>query len=141
MSGAAVNLILEKVGSATAGRPRAHDACRAAVVSGASVDDAKIEAKAAAGRGGRRGASSGAARPAASSRRRGPAPAAADLRRVCARARGAPRPSYNPAPARRGVDPTARQIASKDKDFRYMATSDLLAELGKDSFRVGGAVM
>lgn len=28
------------------------------------------------------------------------------------------------------------QIASKDKDFRYMATSDLLAELGKDSFKV-----
>ncbi|KIY96332.1 hypothetical protein MNEG_11630 [Monoraphidium neglectum] len=28
------------------------------------------------------------------------------------------------------------KIASKDKDFRYMATSDLLSELGKDSFRV-----
>jgi cullin-associated NEDD8-dissociated protein 1 len=30
------------------------------------------------------------------------------------------------------------QIASKDKDFRYMATSDLLNELQKDSFKVDG---
>lgn len=28
------------------------------------------------------------------------------------------------------------QVASKDKDFRYMATSDLLNELSKDSFQV-----
>ncbi|GBF96436.1 hypothetical protein Rsub_09235 [Raphidocelis subcapitata] len=28
------------------------------------------------------------------------------------------------------------KIGSKDKDFRYMATSDLLGELGKESFRV-----
>lgn len=28
------------------------------------------------------------------------------------------------------------QINNRDKDFRYMATSDLLAELGRDSFRV-----
>lgn len=27
------------------------------------------------------------------------------------------------------------QIASKDKDFRYMATSDLLNELQKDTFK------
>lgn len=27
------------------------------------------------------------------------------------------------------------QIASKDKDFRYMATSDLQGELQKDSFK------
>ncbi|GAX78344.1 hypothetical protein CEUSTIGMA_g5786.t1 [Chlamydomonas eustigma] len=30
------------------------------------------------------------------------------------------------------------KIASKDKDFRYMATSDLLNELQKDSFKVDG---
>jgi cullin-associated NEDD8-dissociated protein 1 len=30
----------------------------------------------------------------------------------------------------------AAQIASKDKDFRYMATSDLLNELQKDTFKV-----
>ncbi len=28
------------------------------------------------------------------------------------------------------------QINSKDKDFRYMATSDLLTELQKETFRV-----
>lgn len=28
------------------------------------------------------------------------------------------------------------QLASKDKDFRYMATSDLLQELAKDTFQV-----
>ena len=28
------------------------------------------------------------------------------------------------------------QVASKDKDFRYMATSDLLNELSKDTFQV-----
>lgn len=28
------------------------------------------------------------------------------------------------------------KIASKDKDFRYMATSDLLNELQKDTFKV-----
>ena len=28
------------------------------------------------------------------------------------------------------------QITAKDRDFRYMATSDLLKELEKDSFRV-----
>jgi hypothetical protein len=28
------------------------------------------------------------------------------------------------------------QIASKDKDFRYMATSDLLNELQKDNFKL-----
>lgn len=28
------------------------------------------------------------------------------------------------------------QVASKDKDFRYMATSDLLNELSKDTFAV-----
>jgi hypothetical protein len=28
------------------------------------------------------------------------------------------------------------QVQSKDKDFRYMATSDLLAELSKDTFHV-----
>lgn len=28
------------------------------------------------------------------------------------------------------------QIASKDKDFRYMATSDLLQELQKESFKL-----
>jgi hypothetical protein len=28
------------------------------------------------------------------------------------------------------------QVASKDKDFRYMATSDLLNELSKDNFQV-----
>ena len=30
------------------------------------------------------------------------------------------------------------QIASKDKDFRYMATSDLQGELAKDNFRTDG---
>lgn len=30
------------------------------------------------------------------------------------------------------------QIASKDKDFRYMATSDLLNELQKDTFKADG---
>ena len=34
------------------------------------------------------------------------------------------------------VDLSNVQIASKDKDFRYMATSDLLNELSKDTFRV-----
>ncbi|KAI8473659.1 MAG: armadillo-type protein [Monoraphidium minutum] len=34
------------------------------------------------------------------------------------------------------VNMILEKIASKDKDFRYMATSDLLAELGKDSFKV-----
>jgi cullin-associated NEDD8-dissociated protein 1 len=29
------------------------------------------------------------------------------------------------------------QVASKDKDFRYMATSDLLNELSRDTFQVG----
>ena len=32
--------------------------------------------------------------------------------------------------------PPSPQIASKDKDFRYMATSDLLSELQKDAFKV-----
>jgi hypothetical protein len=31
---------------------------------------------------------------------------------------------------------TPPQLASKDKDFRYMATSDLLQELSKDTFQV-----
>jgi hypothetical protein len=31
---------------------------------------------------------------------------------------------------------TVPQIASKDKDFRYMATSDLLNELQKDNFKL-----
>lgn len=30
------------------------------------------------------------------------------------------------------------QIASKDKDFRYMATSDLQGELAKDNFKTEG---
>ena len=30
------------------------------------------------------------------------------------------------------------KIASKDKDFRYMATSDLQGELAKDSFKTDG---
>lgn len=30
------------------------------------------------------------------------------------------------------------QIASKDKDFRYMATSDLQGELAKDNFKTDG---
>ena len=30
------------------------------------------------------------------------------------------------------------QIASKDKDFRYMATSDLQNELAKDNFKTDG---
>jgi cullin-associated NEDD8-dissociated protein 1 len=34
------------------------------------------------------------------------------------------------------LGPFCPQIASKDKDFRYMATSDLLNELQKDSFKV-----
>lgn len=29
-----------------------------------------------------------------------------------------------------------QQVQSKDKDFRYMATSDLLTELSKDTFHV-----
>ena len=29
-----------------------------------------------------------------------------------------------------------QKIASKDKDFRYMATSDLLNELSKETFKV-----
>lgn len=29
-------------------------------------------------------------------------------------------------------------MASKDKDLRYMATSDLLTELSKDTFKVDG---
>lgn len=29
-----------------------------------------------------------------------------------------------------------RQITSKDKDFRFMAASDLLSELQKESFKV-----
>jgi len=32
----------------------------------------------------------------------------------------------------------ASQINSKDKDFRYMATSDLLNELQKETFRADG---
>jgi cullin-associated NEDD8-dissociated protein 1 len=32
----------------------------------------------------------------------------------------------------------AVQIASKDKDFRYMATSDLLNELQKETFKADG---
>jgi cullin-associated NEDD8-dissociated protein 1 len=32
--------------------------------------------------------------------------------------------------------PRTPQVASKDKDFRYMATSDLLNELSKDTFMV-----
>lgn len=32
--------------------------------------------------------------------------------------------------------PLLPQIASKDKDFRYMATSDLLNELQKPGFKV-----
>ena len=30
------------------------------------------------------------------------------------------------------------QVASKDKDFRYMATSDLLTELQRETFKVEG---
>jgi hypothetical protein len=32
------------------------------------------------------------------------------------------------------------QVASKDKDFRYMATSDMLNELSKDTFQVWSSV-
>ena len=34
-----------------------------------------------------------------------------------------------------GMEPKWTQIASKDKDFRYMGTSDMLNELRKDSFQ------
>lgn len=34
--------------------------------------------------------------------------------------------------------PPRVQIASKDKDFRYMATSDLQGELAKDGFKTDG---
>jgi hypothetical protein len=37
-------------------------------------------------------------------------------------------------------DPKMRllQMANRDKDFRYMASSDLLTELGKDTFKIDG---
>jgi cullin-associated NEDD8-dissociated protein 1 len=34
------------------------------------------------------------------------------------------------------MDAIFEKIASKDKDYRYMATSDLLNELQKDTFHV-----
>ena len=40
---------------------------------------------------------------------------------------------------RHRVDPSpAPQVASKDKDFRYMAASDLQGELAKEGFQVEG---
>ncbi len=44
----------------------------------------------------------------------------------------------HPTPERRIDIPPAPQVASKDKDFRYMAASDLQGELAKDGFQVEG---
>jgi cullin-associated NEDD8-dissociated protein 1 len=60
-----------------------------------------------------------------------PAMAARAARRGAGSGRAGPqRPFDHPA------TPRAPQIASKDKDFRYMATSDLLNELQKPTFKV-----